>query len=324
MRPVEAWVDTADFRNGKLPPVCVHSGAPADEWLDVSAKSRIGAQWLLLLVGIVPMILVRALTIKRASGYLPVNKEATREMVRRDHEAASPKVKKAMTGTVILAVVAALAGATIGAVSLVSARSSFEDDAEMELAGGQETWDEVAQLLPVTEDNGATYTTWTLDSSGCIQGVTGFDTGDRTEVVCRPDEQAGIDGITFSLEHPFEATLLEDTIESLAPYPTEEGLRISPRSAGSYGTLNLAVPIVYAVFGALAGLLLGAVGVRMSRPKAVRLVPEVYLDRSGERLCIPRAHPGFAAVARPTAPGRPQPPMPPAPPKHGEPELTGS
>lgn len=78
-------VPTAYFRAGQLPPVCVMSGQPADDVVEMKVKSRIGAQWLLLLLGIFPMVLVRVLTVKRATGYVPVQRAALTRFVEAGH-----------------------------------------------------------------------------------------------------------------------------------------------------------------------------------------------------------------------------------------------
>lgn len=78
-------VPTAYFRARQLPPVCVLSGQPADDVVEMKVKSRIGAQWLLLLVGVFPMVLVRVLTVKRATGYVPVQRAALARFAEAGH-----------------------------------------------------------------------------------------------------------------------------------------------------------------------------------------------------------------------------------------------
>lgn len=64
------------FERGALPAVCVTTGAPAEGWYTDRFESRVGAQWLLLLVGLLPFLVVRALTRKTAKGRVPVSREA--------------------------------------------------------------------------------------------------------------------------------------------------------------------------------------------------------------------------------------------------------
>lgn len=63
-------------RSGELPRMCYRTGLEANDWYRIESKSRIGLQWLLLLMGVFPLILVRALTIRRLHGYLPINRQA--------------------------------------------------------------------------------------------------------------------------------------------------------------------------------------------------------------------------------------------------------
>lgn len=60
------------FTEPSLPHVCAWTGEPATEWEAITVKNRIGAQWWLLLLGIFPLVIVRAVTVKQVTGYLPV------------------------------------------------------------------------------------------------------------------------------------------------------------------------------------------------------------------------------------------------------------
>lgn len=66
------------FVSGTLPPICVVTGLPATSNEPRTAKSPVGALWFLLLLGILPFVLARVLTVKRAEGFVPYNhNEAT-------------------------------------------------------------------------------------------------------------------------------------------------------------------------------------------------------------------------------------------------------
>ena len=67
------------FTEPSLPHVCAWTGEPATEWEAITVKNRIGAQWWLLLLGIFPLVIVRAVTVKQVTGYLPVATEAREE-----------------------------------------------------------------------------------------------------------------------------------------------------------------------------------------------------------------------------------------------------
>lgn len=67
-------VDT--FERGALPSVCVLTGEPSDGVYRTRFTSRIGAWWFLLLLGVVPFVIVWAVTRKTAMGRLPVTERA--------------------------------------------------------------------------------------------------------------------------------------------------------------------------------------------------------------------------------------------------------
>ncbi|MBP9066620.1 MAG: hypothetical protein KBF84_11105, partial [Candidatus Microthrix sp.] len=60
------------FTEPSLPHVCAWTGEPATDWEPLTVKNQIGAQWWLLLLGVFPLIIVRAVTVKQVTGYLPV------------------------------------------------------------------------------------------------------------------------------------------------------------------------------------------------------------------------------------------------------------
>ena len=67
------------FTEPSLPHVCAWTGEPATDWEPLTVKNQIGAQWWLLLLGVFPLIIVRAVTVKQVTGYLPVATEAREE-----------------------------------------------------------------------------------------------------------------------------------------------------------------------------------------------------------------------------------------------------
>lgn len=70
----EVQVGTDVFRAGRFPQVCVVTGQPATTQERREAKSPVGALWLLLLFGVLPFVVVRLLSVKRADGILPYDR----------------------------------------------------------------------------------------------------------------------------------------------------------------------------------------------------------------------------------------------------------
>lgn len=63
-----------DFERGRLPMVCAVTGRPAEGWYDETYESPTGLQYLLLLFGLVPFLIVRAVTRKTSKGRIPVTR----------------------------------------------------------------------------------------------------------------------------------------------------------------------------------------------------------------------------------------------------------
>jgi len=73
-RAVRCPVD--DFERGRLPAVCALSGQPSDGAYTETLRSPVGGQYLLLLFGVVPFLIVRYVTRKEAKGKIPVTRAA--------------------------------------------------------------------------------------------------------------------------------------------------------------------------------------------------------------------------------------------------------
>lgn len=64
------------FERGDLPAVCALSGQQADGAYTETFRSPVGSQYLLLLLGVVPFLVVRYATRKEAIGKVPVTRAA--------------------------------------------------------------------------------------------------------------------------------------------------------------------------------------------------------------------------------------------------------
>lgn len=115
-------VPTSMFVDGGLPGVCVHTGVAATEWESARVKSKVGAQWLMLLLGVVPFIFLRALTIKRAQGVLPADPV---ELDRRWQAYRTVRRKQLRRPMVKVLIVALAASAVMGAWFFVQAGSKL-------------------------------------------------------------------------------------------------------------------------------------------------------------------------------------------------------
>lgn len=61
------------FERGAVPAICPITGDAADDSEAVSAVSPVGWKWLLLLVGVIPFVVVWAVTRRTAVGRLPIS-----------------------------------------------------------------------------------------------------------------------------------------------------------------------------------------------------------------------------------------------------------
>lgn len=72
----EIRIPTDEFERGIASNRCALSGEPANARMKAAYKSRIGAKWLLLLLGVLPFVVVWAITRRTARGDLPVSRVA--------------------------------------------------------------------------------------------------------------------------------------------------------------------------------------------------------------------------------------------------------
>jgi hypothetical protein len=98
-------VSIKDFKEGTLPRVCVKTGAPAVANADITANREIGWTWVLLLFGILPFFIARALAGHRVKGYVPMSRRALRRARMFDLLTA---------GTFVLGIALAAAAAALG------------------------------------------------------------------------------------------------------------------------------------------------------------------------------------------------------------------
>ncbi|MEO5680735.1 MAG: hypothetical protein ABIS47_13825 [Acidimicrobiales bacterium] len=65
------------FERGRLPGVCILSGEPTDDKMNVTVSNRPAVGWLLLF-GVIPYVIVKAMMTTSVSGSLPMTEEVYR------------------------------------------------------------------------------------------------------------------------------------------------------------------------------------------------------------------------------------------------------
>lgn len=306
---ISSWVHTEHFRTAQLPPICVHTGTPADEWMAMAVKSRIGAQWLLLLIGVFPLVLVRVLTVKRATGYLPINRAEMTRIGREVLGMRKRRFRRLAVRFLVVGMVLTTIAAMVGIVYLAREKADWEGAAASHLAAAQRDWDAAAKVLPHDEVSDDHVTAWSMGANGCIVSSERYfddDYMDNTMEYCRP-ERSGFTGIELRLNRPSEVAneYRYGVVEfDLVDYDVYDG-EVSLRSRSSFGylisPLNLAAPVVAAGSAAFLVALLGGAVIALGGPKVPRIQPKAHLDRSGDRLHL-IAHRNFVAAAQPQVP----------------------
>lgn len=155
---VRVEVPADAYASGHLPHVCVRTGAPTLEHQLHVVKSRIGAQWLLLLVGLVPFVLVRALTTNRVIGALPVNQgeeERRRSTAREATRVARTK----------LAVASLSWAAVLGALSFIVlvVITAATNQSPQTVSVNVAAWYEVGPVTYAPADGTASTATWEIN-----------------------------------------------------------------------------------------------------------------------------------------------------------------
>lgn len=299
---LRSWVHTEKFRTAQLPPICVHTGAPADEWLSVAAKSPIGAQWLLLLIGVFPLVLVRVLTVKRATGYLPISRAELTRIGREVLGVRKQRFRRLFRWLLVSVMVLSTVAGIVGVVLLVREKVEWEAHAAHLLSGTQRSWDQAAGVLPHTEEFGNSVHTWTMENDCIVDSVHYFEEQyrDSTTTICRPTRSGFTEGLTFDSGELWDVGPggQTDTVD----YDVYDGqVSLMATSYQLTSPLNVAAPVV--AIGATAALvaLIGGTVILFGGPKVPRVLPKVHLDRSGERLYL-LANRRFLAAAQPQAP----------------------
>jgi len=72
-------VNSQLFATGQLPMICVVSGEPTTQTVRRKAESPVGIAWLGLLAGLIPFLIIRAVTVKSTYGYLPYDKQKAKK-----------------------------------------------------------------------------------------------------------------------------------------------------------------------------------------------------------------------------------------------------
>lgn len=295
--PVTADVDAVAFSQGLLPRVCVNTGMPASEWLEASYKSKIGAQWFLLLLGIFPLVLVRVLTVKRANGFLPVNRKQTDELIHRTSSANAELARRYMRRVGVIGPVLAVIGVLCLAVVVAREVSNFRS----EVSGAQAAWDDLSREVPfefpgfddLTNDP---YTAVVaINADGCILEERHFDDPTHSEYSrewCRPDP---------AREFTFQRSQ-SDPVTSIWAYVPEFDPALDPpieeRSWVVGQRINLA-PFAWLAGAILVASVMVAAIIYLARKTRVRGIPWGTLDRAGGRLTLHRVNSRFAEAARP-------------------------
>jgi hypothetical protein len=75
-------IPASRFQSGRLPAVCVKTGASADRWLAVRATGVPAWTWWLLLLGVLPFAAVRWLTAVSVDGLVPITSRPARRIHR--------------------------------------------------------------------------------------------------------------------------------------------------------------------------------------------------------------------------------------------------
>lgn len=311
--PVSTRVPTDQFRTAQLPPVCIYTGAPADHWMPMSVKSRIGAQWLLLLIGIVAFVIVRAVTIKRAAGFLPINRVELARLTERVMSVRKKRSRRLFRAFAIVAVLTACVGFTVGTGWIIYQWSSEAAELQRKVEAAQKAWDQVASALPMTDfhyGSADSYTTdWSLNPDGCIESTDKYDDvadsyRSSSDTYCRP-KYGGLAGIGLKMGNPQQVVIDvgSTSVPSLNSDDSESMVGVYEWVSTS-ADLNIAAPLVGGIVIPCVVLGVGLLVIGMGGPKRPR-APRAWLDRSGERVVF-RSHPEFArraaAIAMP-APG---------------------
>lgn len=291
----DTQVSTSQFEAGQLPPICANTGLPADGWTTTHAKSKIGAQWLLLLAGFVPFLIVRALTIKRSVGYLPVNRQASDELVRNLEEGNRSTASALRRRVIPIAAVFTGVGVVVAlSLSYLDSRRLDENPGNKSVAELQAVWDDASRLAPFTESrSGAEWSTnWTRYSEECLNSQYLYRNEESNTLVCRPEESIGVTfDADLKLSIPNDAMLFLDK-------SVRSDYGSGTLASGYVGrTINLA-PAFYVLVGVpLLALIVHSL--LLSR-RRVRLPTSrhVALDRSGMLLTVSDVHPSFAAAAQ--------------------------
>lgn len=310
-----AEVDAAAFAQGQLPGVCIHTGEPADNWVQASYKSRIGAQWFLILLGIFPLVLVRVLTVKRQTGFLPVNREATEALRAAISKYNSLKARTYFKRSLIVAAVLSLT-VVAGEAAIVFRLLATPPP---ELASMQSDWDEVKAVLPVSREYfpdvddywDAYRETFAVDADGCIVRTEEDLSGEETyaaepELFCRPTRM-----------DLFETDELWPLVDSNgADYVAIDSYDggVSTYSWGKVGYQVNPMLGVWSTVAVIALCIFGALVALRAASLRIRIAPSGELTRSGSRLLLRKVSPGFAGAARPKPVGMPAAPSGPPPP----------
>lgn len=308
--PVSTRVPTDQFRTAQLPPVCIYTGTPADHWMPMSVKSRIGAQWLLLLIGIVAFVIVRAVTIKRATGFLPINRVELSQLTERVSSVRRKRSRRLFRASAMVAVLTACVGFTLGTGWIIFQWSSEAAELQRQVEVAQKTWDQVASALPMTDfhyGSADSYTTdWSLNPDGCIESTDKYDDvadfyRSYSDTYCRP-KFGGLAGIGVKMGNPRQVVIEAGgtSVPSLNSDDSESMVGVYEWVSTS-ADLNIAAPLVGGIVLPCVVLGVGLLVIGMGGPKRPR-APRAWLDRSGERVVF-RSHPEFArrasAVAMP-------------------------
>lgn len=78
-RSTRVAINADSFASGFLPSICVVSGEPATEMVPKKVESPVGVAWLGLALGVIPFVIIRAITSREIHGGIPYNKAAARK-----------------------------------------------------------------------------------------------------------------------------------------------------------------------------------------------------------------------------------------------------
>jgi hypothetical protein len=106
----EVSIPVALFRERRLPPVCVRTGAPADAMVAVRANWTPAWTWWLLAGGVLPFLLARWLTRRHEAGWVPMSGPCASRVER---------VRQLAAGYLIAGITALFAGGVTGSPCLV-------------------------------------------------------------------------------------------------------------------------------------------------------------------------------------------------------------